>query len=959
MGSKFGDLLKALTKEQSSKSILKILSSIRKGVEWPKNKSNIDKIREMGSLKYFIINLNSRHKHIVDVSLSILGNACMDYNCARDLVGLYNIIHILSKILQRYTIEDSINGRIFRIIGNLCQHSDDLVKIILDQEPQILTQLLDTLKSTIQDISETHINYSEATIIMGLRALRYMISRQSLKKYQIVQTVGSLFFKISQEWQKNKSQENTLDAVINLLYKISKYKEYDTIIILKNLDCGNALEELPKVLLHNPSKIMSIIVNFIGISKFKSDLPVPEICTKFVDEVVRKHIDADTTEFSKESLEHIYYLCTLLDHPANRNGYNCAKTIPLLIQVLEKLKAPTDDHIKCSILLVSTLNKCQYEESLLQDQLKCNILDVIIKKMRWIINDTDIYSKHRFRKGFKRKSSTLIRKLQFEDADVQLLEDLERKRACTCLECVDENCTIYYSYSGLSPSIIAENRHRQLSPVSSDDEFSFMSSFKFDRSPSPCSSTNSDYAALTWTSPCSSPRSSKNDASSYSDSDDYSPVCSEADSTEFPVSDYLEEELDEDSQSDLSEIKEQIPVEKTLEHNSTTNLKMRLISEITKLIKSYVKIEPPVPQLASEELLIALINCSESFNSKQSTYITTINVACDILRSPLYLLPLMKTTFIEKIYKLTELAHTSRCIICVDHSCIGKMILKRITYLAECAAGKGDIAHELLRANNDVKVQLVLVIPYIIDDKKILSKLLINCGGLNILMKLLTEDSIYKQRTIKVICSLASRKLNIANPRKLAMDIGDNISVRVKTPDDPANIVTFKLDDGSCIEADRDVLIEKSDYFNSLLNGHFKEKNEEIIYLHNVEFKTLNCLLNLIKSNSSLDQVDVDTLLDVIVLSDRYLMNDICCFVRNYVEKHTFSFKTVPTIYKWSLESGLNLLRIECIAFALVTKLMDSSRFSMFDGLFELGYSNELVEDIRALLVRYLGTFSR
>lgn len=238
---------------------------------------------------------------------------------------------------------------------------------------------------------------------------------------------------------------------------------------------------------------------------------------------------------------------------------------------------------------------------------------------------------------------------------------------------------------------------------------------------------------------------------------------------------------------------------------------------------------------------------------------------------------------------------------------------------------------------------------------------MVNCGGLSILMKLLLEKSDLQKKSMKVLCAMALKTLRIKNPvDSLGYQIKYTINPEhYKLPNDCANIVIFKLDDGTSIEADRDFLSERSDYFNKLLCGQFKESHQEEIVLHNVENKSLRCLLNLLYydiNKSEIVEMDLDlsTILDVIVLTDRYLLTDLCLLLTSCVEQFRISSETVPTIYQWSLESRTNLLRVESIAFALVSNIDDSERFTMFENLFNLGYSEQLVDDIQKLFERFL-----
>lgn len=238
---------------------------------------------------------------------------------------------------------------------------------------------------------------------------------------------------------------------------------------------------------------------------------------------------------------------------------------------------------------------------------------------------------------------------------------------------------------------------------------------------------------------------------------------------------------------------------------------------------------------------------------------------------------------------------------------------------------------------------------------------MLDCGGLDILMQLLQQETTMKERTCKVLCAMATKNLKIANPKNVALNLGKRMSISLSAYNvtgDCAGIVTFKLDDGTSLEADREFLCEKSDFFSRLLNGHFKESNQDEISLHNVELKSLECLLQLLKSvDKAADvevKIDLETLLDVILLCDRYLMSDLCGCLVNSVEKFRISRKTVPVIYRWSLESGTNLLRIESVAYALVADLSVNQRLKMFEELFSLGYPTELLEDMHKLLAGYL-----
>lgn len=141
-------------------------------------------------------------------------------------------------------------------------------------------------------------------------------------------------------------------------------------------------------------------------------------------------------------------------------------------------------------------------------------------------------------------------------------------------------------------------------------------------------------------------------------------------------------------------------------------VKIRILTEITNLIKCFTRIRPPLPQLGTEKLLWALLKSIDVYSFLPNC-VNPIDVIGRILESPEHLIPLMTSNFIETMYDFTILQH-SDCGTCMDFLSYGKFVLKKLQAVAESESGKGDIAHSLLRGANELKDKLVLVIPYII-----------------------------------------------------------------------------------------------------------------------------------------------------------------------------------------------------------------------------------------------------
>lgn len=57
---------------------------------------------------------------------------------------------------------------------------------------------------------------------------------------------------------------------------------------MRNTDRGDSLIHLSNVLVLAPKRVVKIVMNFIRISQLKSELPIPEICDRFI-EVLKKY----------------------------------------------------------------------------------------------------------------------------------------------------------------------------------------------------------------------------------------------------------------------------------------------------------------------------------------------------------------------------------------------------------------------------------------------------------------------------------------------------------------------------------------------------------------------------------------------------------------------------------------------------------------------------------------------
>lgn len=181
---------------------------------------------------------------------------------------------------------------------------------------------------------------------------------------------------------------------------------------------------------------------------------------------------------------------------------------------------------------------------------------------------------------------------------------------------------------------------------------------------------------------------------------------------------------------------------------------------------------------------------------------------------------------------------------------------------------------------------------------------------------------------------------------------------------DNTTVITFELDDESQVHANRNLLIEQSDFFKVLLTGAFMESNQSVIRLSNVTANGFRYLLTLLKHYQDNKEADNDensfplcvnssVAFEVLILADRFLIDDLTDTLSRAILKYRMCSCNVAQLYKYSLESHTNFLRVECIAYGLVG-LTEKSRVNVFKDIINDGYGESLIEDCQKLLDRYL-----
>jgi len=115
---------------------------------------------------------------------------------------------------------------------------------------------------------------------------------------------------------------------------------------------------------------------------------------------------------------------------------------------------------------------------------------------------------------------------------------------------------------------------------------------------------------------------------------------------------------------------------------------------------------------------------------------------------------------------------------------------------------------------------------------------------------------------------------------------------------DPEQLVTFSLDDGGLVKADKLALSECSEVFGSMLYGSFKESKQQVVSLRDVSRPSLVLLLLYCRSFAgeqefSVAKPDVVDVLELLLVSDRFLISDLNAKLKDYIKVITSKLKKI------------------------------------------------------------------
>ncbi|XP_078044752.1 BTB/POZ domain-containing protein Rnb isoform X2 [Augochlora pura] len=300
-----------------------------------------------------------------------------------------------------------------------------------------------------------------------------------------------------------------------------------------------------------------------------------------------------------------------------------------------------------------------------------------------------------------------------------------------------------------------------------------------------------------------------------------------------------------------------------------------------------------------------------------------------------YLIPLLKQGFVFEAQTLFG----------------SEQYVRKLCALAETGRAIGELTSILLRGDEAHKLVIAVSIPFVIESRCILKSLLNNYGGLPLIFRVLSDQqhSLYKN-AIWSICRLA-KTLQIQPEMIDKCQITNTASTdfsRVYDNHSKPSTVTFELDDGTTINACRHTLCQKSDAFSAMLEGNFSESGKERVKLRNTSREGLHTLL-LAANGAAFENRTIESLLDAVLLADKFLMNDVLdVLTETSISK--LNYQNFGRVWNWAKNNACHELKTCCVKSFLTASMTHSERIQAFQDFSSSDSFHEFLDEVRHII---------
>lgn len=276
---------------------------------------------------------------------------------------------------------------------------------------------------------------------------------------------------------------------------------------------------------------------------------------------------------------------------------------------------------------------------------------------------------------------------------------------------------------------------------------------------------------------------------------------------------------------------------------------------------------------------------------------------------------------------------------------------RQLCVLAETGGAVGELTSILLRGEEAHKLIIAVSIPFVIKSRYILKSLLNNHGGLQLIFHVLSDQQhVLHENAICSICRLANTleiQPEIIEKCQIT-DIASTDFPRVYDNHPKLATVTFELDDGTTVDACRQTLCQKSDAFSAMLEGYFSESGKKRVKLRNTSKEALNTLL-LAANGATFENRTIESLLDAVLLADKFLMADISDILTESSISQ-LNYKNFSKAWNWAKANSCHELKSSCVKRFLTAPMTKPEKVQAFKDFSTTESFQEFLDEIRKIV---------
>lgn len=321
----------------------------------------------------------------------------------------------------------------------------------------------------------------------------------------------------------------------------------------------------------------------------------------------------------------------------------------------------------------------------------------------------------------------------------------------------------------------------------------------------------------------------------------------------------------------------------------------------------------------------------------------------NILTQTLHFTSILKQNFVFKIHELSRPPYDhSECYSCCKMKKVSKDLLVAYGTIAESGYGRGELAHFLLTGDVEMKKKIAINLTYIISCPDILNDLLFKYNALDIVMDIILNEQSFAAEACDGLTVMA-KNLNIRIPSDddvLSRIIPEEYVLDEAMLRSDGEQIKFVLKDGE-FSFDKETLKRSSDVFHSMLSGDFRESNQSEVKFPDYTVEGMKYFFQLVRmeQEEKLKPIapkvnDMNVILQAYELSILYILTNIQKPLLNVI-KIVLDETSVQKIFDWSLKNINQDLLISAICYFLCGDICGKAKLRLFLEANKSQFKNE------------------